>query len=99
MLDAIKGIVGAVAPNLGAALGGPIGGAAMTMLSQALGCENNERALQRAIQSATPEQLAEIKKAELDFEARMKELDVDIFALRDARRTRRQKALCERLDG
>jgi hypothetical protein len=24
MLDAIKGIVGAVAPNLGAALGGPI---------------------------------------------------------------------------
>jgi hypothetical protein len=28
-----------------------------------------------------PEQLAEIKKAELDFEARMKELDVDIFAL------------------
>jgi hypothetical protein len=81
MLDAIKGIVGAVAPNLGAALGGPIGGAAMTMLSQALGCDNNERALQRAIQSATPEQLAEIKKAELDFEARMKELDVDIFAL------------------
>jgi hypothetical protein len=37
MLDAIKGIVGAVAPNLGAALGGPIGGAAMTMLSQASG--------------------------------------------------------------
>jgi hypothetical protein len=35
MLDAIKGIVGAVAPNLGTALGGPLGGAAMTMLSQA----------------------------------------------------------------
>jgi hypothetical protein len=35
----------------------------------------------RAVQAATPEQLAEIKKAELDFEARMKELDVDIFAL------------------
>jgi uncharacterized membrane protein YeaQ/YmgE (transglycosylase-associated protein family) len=81
MLDAIKGIVGAVAPNLGAALGGPIGGAAMTMLSHALGCDNNERALHRAIQTATPEQLADIKKAELEFEARMKELDVDIFAL------------------
>lgn len=49
MLDAIKGIVGAVAPNLGTALGGPLGGAAMTMLSQALGCDNNERALQRAV--------------------------------------------------
>ena len=81
MLNAIKGIVGAVAPNLGTALGGPLGGAAMTMLLQALGCDNNERALQRAVQAATPEQLAEIKKAELDFEARMKELDVDIFAL------------------
>jgi hypothetical protein len=90
MLDAIKGIVGAVAPNLGTALGGPLGGAAMTMLSQALGCDNNERALQTChVQSATPEQLAEIKKAELDFEARMKELDVDIFALRDTRHTRR----------
>jgi hypothetical protein len=98
MLDAIKGIVGAVAPNLGAALGGPIGGAAMTMLSQALGCENNERALQRAIQSATPEQLAEIKKAELDFEARMKELDVDIFALETQDTQNAQKALCKGLD-
>ena len=36
------------------------------------------------IQNATPEQLAEIKKAELDFEAKMKELDVDIFALETA---------------
>jgi hypothetical protein len=99
MLDAIKGIVGAVAPNLGTALGGPLGGAAMTMLSQALGCDNNERALQRAVQAATPEQLAEIKKAELDFEARMKELDVDIFALETQDATRRQKALCKRLDG
>jgi hypothetical protein len=66
----------------------------MTMLSQALGCENNERALQRAIQSATPEQLAEIKKAELDFEARMKELDVDIFAFetQDAQNARKHFA-------
>jgi hypothetical protein len=96
MLDAIKGIVGAVAPNLGTALGGPLGGAAMTMLSQALGCDNNERALQRAVQAATPEQLAEIKKAELDFEARMKELDVDIFALRDAGHTGRSESTLQK---
>jgi hypothetical protein len=100
MLDAIKGIVGAVAPNLGTALGGPLGGAAMTMLSQALGCENNERALQTSrVQAATPEQLAEIKKAELDFEARMKELDVDIFALETQDTQDAQKALRKRLDG
>ena len=33
------------------------------------------------MQTATPEQLAEIKKAELEFEAQMKKLDVDIFNL------------------
>jgi UDP-N-acetylmuramyl pentapeptide phosphotransferase/UDP-N-acetylglucosamine-1-phosphate transferase len=36
------------------------------------------------MQNATPEQLAEIKKAELDFEAQMKQMDVDIFALETA---------------
>lgn len=81
MFDAIKSIVGAVAPTLGTALGGPLGGAAVSAIAGALGCEPNERAVEKAVQSATPEQLAEIKKAELDFEARMKELDVDIFKL------------------
>lgn len=84
MFDAIKGIVGAVAPQLGTALGGPLGGAAASMISQALGCDNDPRSLEKAIQNATPEQLAEIKKAELDFESRMKELDVDIFSLETA---------------
>ena len=37
--------------------------------------------LERALSQATPEQLAEIKKAELDCEVRMKELEVDVFAL------------------
>ena len=31
--------------------------------------------------NATPEQLLEIKKAEKDFEAKMKQLDVDIYKL------------------
>lgn len=81
MLDVIKGVVGAVAPSLGTALGGPLGGAAASMIADALGCENNPKAIEKAVQNATPEQLAEIKKAELDFEAKMKELDVDLFAL------------------
>lgn len=81
MFDAIKSIVGAVAPTLGTALGGPLGGAAVSAIAGALGCEPNERAVEKAVQTATPEQLAQIKKAELDFEARMKELDVDIFKL------------------
>lgn len=81
MFDAIKSIVGAVAPTLGTALGGPLGGAAASVIASALGCDNDPRSIERAVAAATPEQLAEIKKAELEFEARMKELDVDIFSI------------------
>lgn len=80
-LDAIKNIVGAVAPTLGTALGGPLGGAAASAIAGVLGCDNDPQSLQKALAKATPEQLTEIKKAELDFEARMKELDVDLYAL------------------
>lgn len=79
--DAIKNIVGAVAPTLGTALGGPLGGAAASAIAGVLGCDTDPQSLQKAISKATPEQLTEIKKAELDFEARMKELDVDLYAL------------------
>lgn len=77
----IKGLIGDLAPTLGAALGGPVGGAAAGMLANVLGCEPTPQKIEKALQSATPEQLAEIKKAELDFEVRMKELEVDVFAL------------------
>ena len=79
--DKIKGLVGQLAPTLGAALGGPVGGAAAGMLAEVLGCDPTPQKLARALSQATPEQLAEIKKAELDFEVRMKELEVDVFAL------------------
>jgi len=79
--DKIKGLVGELAPTLGAALGGPVGGAAASMLADVLGCDPTPQKLNKALSQATPEQLAEIKKAELDFEVRMKELEVDVFAL------------------
>ena len=79
--DNIKGLIGDLAPTLGAALGGPVGGAAATMLADVLGCDPTPQKIEKALQQATPEQLAEIKKAELDFEVRMKELEVDVFAL------------------
>ena len=46
-----------------------------------LGCEPTPQKIEKALQTATPEQLAEIKKAELDFEVKMKELEVDVFTL------------------
>ena len=81
---AIKGLIGAVAPTLGQALGGPLGGTAAQAIASVLGCQPDEKSIEKAVQTATPEQLAEIKKAELDFEARMKELDVDVFKLETA---------------
>ena len=81
MLDMIKGVVGAVAPTLGTALGGPLGGAAASMIADALGCDNDEKSINKALQSATPDELAMVKEADREFDAKMKELDVDLFAL------------------
>lgn len=80
----IKNVVGTLAPTLGSALGGPMGNMAANVVAEVLGVKPEPKALNQAIQNATPEQLAEIKKAELDFESKMKELDVDIFALETA---------------
>ena len=61
-----------------------MGGMAMNMVSQALGCKNNPKDVEKAVQNATPEQLVELKKLDNDFEVKMKELDVDLFALETA---------------
>lgn len=77
----IKNVVGAIAPTLGSALGGPLGGQAASVVAQVLGCKPEPKAINQAIQTATPEQMLELKKAEQDFELKMKELEVDVFAL------------------
>jgi hypothetical protein len=81
MKKLLTNIVGSVAPTLGAALGGPLGGMAGDVISKVLGVENNPASLEKAIATATPEQLMEIKKAEIEFEKQMKELDVDIYKI------------------
>lgn len=82
--DSIKGLVGAVAPTIGAAIGGPVGGGAGKILAQVLGVPAEPQAVQKALNDATPEQLAEIKKADLDYKTRLAELEVDIFELETA---------------
>jgi len=91
-LGNLKGIINAVAPTLGTALGGPMGGLAAQAISSVLGVKAEPKSMEKALQNATPDQLAEIKKAELEFQKQMKELDVDVFKLEnedisDARRT------------
>ena len=77
----IKNLIGAVAPTIGTALGGPMGNMAANMIAETLGCEPTPKKIEQAVQQATPEQLAEIKKIDADFEVKMKELDVDLYAL------------------
>jgi hypothetical protein len=81
MKNIFKNLLSAVAPTIGTALGGPMGGMAAKMLSETLGVPNNQKSIEQAMQTASPEELAKIKKAELEFEAEMKKLDVDVFAL------------------
>ena len=81
---AIKNLIGAVAPTLGTALAGPLGGTAAQAISAVLGCKSDPQSIEKAVKNATPEQLVEIKKAELEFEAKLKEMDVDLFALETA---------------
>ena len=92
MKKLLGNIIGSVAPTLGTALGGPLGGMAGDAISKVLGCDNDPVSLEKAIATATPEQLMEIKKAEKEFETKMKELDVDLYKLetqekQDARKT------------
>ena len=92
MKELLKNLVGTVAPTIGTALGGPMGGMAANMIADVLGCDNDPKSIQKAMDSATPEQMLELKKAEAEFEVKRKELEVDVFKLevadtQDARKT------------
>lgn len=70
--DKIKQIVGAVAPTLGTALGGPFGALAGTFVAKALGTNpGDDQAVATAVASGNPDVLVKLKQAELDFRAHM----------------------------
>jgi hypothetical protein len=79
--NAIKSLIGAVAPTIGTALGGPMGGMAANMIAEVLGVPNTPKAINTALTNATPEQMLQLKQAEQAFEVQMKELEVDVFSL------------------
>ena len=83
-MEAAVTVIQEVGFPIAAALGGPFGGMAGDVISKVLGVENNPKSIEQALASATPEQLIEIKKAEKEFEAKMKELDVDLYKLETA---------------
>jgi len=69
-----------VAPSIATALGGPLAGIAVRTLSNAFfGHEDaSEQQVSEALATATPDQLAAIKKIDADFKVQMKTLDIDL---------------------
>jgi hypothetical protein len=73
-MDFIKLIL-TVAPWIGTALGGPLGGMAVTAAANALNLtEKTTDAIKAAVSGATPEQLLALKEADQNFELQMKAL-------------------------
>ncbi len=71
----LKGIIGTVAPMLGGMIGGPLGGLAGKMVMDALGVNSEAAALQQL--ESNPDALLKLKSAEMNWAARMKELEID----------------------
>ena len=73
-------LLGQVAPSIATALGGPLAGVAVRTLSNALfGHEDaSEQQVSEALSTASPDQLAAIKKIDADFKVQMKSLDIDL---------------------
>ena len=72
-----KSFVKKVAPFIGTALGGPLGGAAASALAGALGgdpTKTTDQQLAAMVQNVTPEQLLALKTAENDFALKMQAL-------------------------
>jgi len=78
-----KSIVKSIAPVIGTALGGPMAGAAIKMLSATLlGNETGTEAeLEEFIATASPDQLLKIRQIDNEFKLKMKALGVDVFEL------------------
>jgi uncharacterized membrane protein len=82
-LDWLKSL----APLLGTAIGGPLGGVAASFIADKLGIpEKTIDAVTTALASGdlTPEQISSLKAAELEFQRFCKQNEVDIQALHNA---------------
>lgn len=80
LLDQFGPLLGQVAPTIATALGGPLAGVAIKTLSNVLlghegGSEDDVKA---SLATASPDQLAALKKIDADFKVQMKELDIDL---------------------
>lgn len=83
-----KSIVGAVAPTIATALGGPLAGAAVRAIGDKLlgKPDASEEEVAAAVAGASPDQLLKLKDLEQDFQKHMADLGVDLEKLEQADR-------------
>lgn len=78
-------IIKTVAPWIGSAIGGPLGGMALTAAASALGLSDKTTdALKTALSGATPEQMLALKQADQAFQVQMQALGFDHIEKLDA---------------
>ena len=72
-----------VAPTIATALGGPVAGMAVKALSNALlgHDDGSEDDIRSALATATPDQIASIRKVDNDFKVQIKSLDIDLVKI------------------
>ena len=93
----IKNAIGSAAPILGTALGGPAGAAIGSMVSSALGVDNNPKAVSDAIKN-DPNALIKIKQLESDNEKDLREhafkvLDIELKDVQNARENNKHSCM------
>ena len=73
----LKKLLAGLAPTIGAAVGGPMGGVAMKFLADKFTGGDTGK-VEDFLLSAQPDQLKELKLAEMEFKQHMRELDIDL---------------------
>lgn len=73
-----RGTLATVAPVLATALGGPLAGVAVKVAADALGIAPDEDAVAAAVSSGDPGVLVKLKEADLQFQAHLATLEVDL---------------------
>ena len=75
----LKRLISGAAPQLAHALGGPLAGAAVAQLSQAIfgAPDADEAALAETLATASPEHLISLKRAELEFQIALQEAQLE----------------------
>lgn len=74
-----KNLVSTLAPAIGTALGGPLGGVAVGAIADALNLtERTEGAIKQALSGVTQEQMLALKQADQAFTIKMQELGISL---------------------